>query len=70
MVTIREAWRRHRSDLKMTYYDPYDNDEVRMENRPGHIPECQFRELLKYWKSEKFKVKCSSESETSSLFFS
>ncbi|WMV30215.1 hypothetical protein MTR67_023600 [Solanum verrucosum] len=57
MVTIREAWRRHRSDLKMTYYDPYDNDEVRMENRPGHIPECQFRELLKYWKSEKFKVK-------------
>ncbi|KAH0642275.1 hypothetical protein KY290_035532 [Solanum tuberosum] len=55
MVTIREAWRRHRSDLKMTYYDPYDNDEVRMENRPGHIPECQFRELLKYWKFEKFK---------------
>ncbi|KAH0722326.1 hypothetical protein KY290_005007 [Solanum tuberosum] len=55
MVTIREAWRRHRSDLKMTYYDPYDNDEVRMENRPGHILECQFRELLKYWKSEKSK---------------
>ncbi|KAH0757761.1 hypothetical protein KY290_021254 [Solanum tuberosum] len=23
--------------------------------KPGHIPECQFRELLKYWKYEKFK---------------
>ncbi|KAH0712203.1 hypothetical protein KY289_008162 [Solanum tuberosum] len=41
MVTIREVWRRHRSDLKMTYYDPYDNDEVRMAKRLGHIPECQ-----------------------------
>ncbi|KAL3347867.1 hypothetical protein AABB24_021488 [Solanum stoloniferum] len=54
-VTIQEAWRRHRSDLKMTYYDPYDNDEVQMAKRPGHIQECQFRELLKYWKFEKFK---------------
>ncbi|KAG5568738.1 hypothetical protein H5410_064252 [Solanum commersonii] len=40
MVTIREACRRNRSDLKMTYYDPYDNDDVRMTKRPGHIPEC------------------------------
>nr|XP_025888684.1 uncharacterized protein LOC101265957 [Solanum lycopersicum] len=55
MVTIRDAWRRHRSDLKLNYYDPYDNDAVRMAKKPGHIPECQFRELLKYWNSEKFK---------------
>ncbi|XP_027767907.1 uncharacterized protein LOC107001163 [Solanum pennellii] len=55
MVTIRDAWRRHRSDLKMNYSDPYDTDAVRMEKKPGHIPECQFRELLKYWNSEKFK---------------
>nr|XP_010321274.1 uncharacterized protein LOC104647545 [Solanum lycopersicum] len=26
-----------------------------MAKKPGHIPECQFRELLKYWNSEKFK---------------
>ncbi|KAH0762309.1 hypothetical protein KY290_018382 [Solanum tuberosum] len=56
LVTIREAWRRHRSGLKINYYDPYDNDEVQMAKKPSHIPECQFRELLKYWKSEKFKV--------------
>ncbi|KAH0634059.1 hypothetical protein KY284_036845 [Solanum tuberosum] len=55
LVTIREAWRRHRRDLKINYYDPYDNDEIRMAKKPGHIPECQYRELLKYWKSEKFK---------------
>ncbi|XP_049411172.1 uncharacterized protein LOC125874341 [Solanum stenotomum] len=55
LVTIREAWRRHRRDLKINYYDPYDNDEIRMAKKPGHIPKCQYRELLKYWKSEKFK---------------
>ncbi|KAG5585852.1 hypothetical protein H5410_046286 [Solanum commersonii] len=27
LVTIREAWRRHRSDLKINYYDLYDNDD-------------------------------------------
>ncbi|KAG5611195.1 hypothetical protein H5410_022476 [Solanum commersonii] len=37
MVTIREAWRRNRSDLKMTYYDPYDNDDVRMTKRPDYV---------------------------------
>ncbi|KAG5574106.1 hypothetical protein H5410_063872 [Solanum commersonii] len=52
-----KAWRRHRSDLKINYYDPYDNDEIRMAKKPGHIPECQFGELLKYWKFEKFKEK-------------
>ncbi|KAL3365832.1 hypothetical protein AABB24_010785 [Solanum stoloniferum] len=57
LVTIREAWRRHRRDLKINYYDPYDNDEIRMAKNPGHIPECQYRELFKYWKSEKFKEK-------------
>uniref|UniRef100_A0A3Q7JBB7 Uncharacterized protein n=1 Tax=Solanum lycopersicum TaxID=4081 RepID=A0A3Q7JBB7_SOLLC len=55
MVKIRDAWRRHRSNLKLNYYDPYDNDTIRMAKKPGHIPECQFRELLKYWNSEKFK---------------
>ncbi|KAH0725285.1 hypothetical protein KY284_001150 [Solanum tuberosum] len=55
LVTIREAWRRHRSDLKINYYDPYNNDEIRMAKKPGHIPKYQFRELLNYWKSEKFK---------------
>ncbi|KAG5576583.1 hypothetical protein H5410_056717 [Solanum commersonii] len=41
----------------MTYYDPYDNDEVRMAKRLGHIPECQFRELLNYWKNSRRKIR-------------
>ncbi|KAH0642000.1 hypothetical protein KY290_033605 [Solanum tuberosum] len=40
LVTILEAWRRHRCDLKINYYDPYDNDEIRMAKKLGHIPEC------------------------------
>ncbi|WMV29400.1 hypothetical protein MTR67_022785, partial [Solanum verrucosum] len=48
LVTIREAWKRHRTDLKINYYDPYNNDEIQMAKKPGHIPKCQFRELLKY----------------------
>ncbi|KAH0679225.1 hypothetical protein KY284_020310 [Solanum tuberosum] len=55
LVTIREAWRWHRTKLKINYYDLYDNDEIGMAKKPGHVLECQFRELLKYWKSEKFK---------------
>lgn len=34
LVTIQEAWRSHRSELKRTYYDAYDSDEVRMEKKP------------------------------------
>ncbi|XP_015088578.1 uncharacterized protein LOC107031652 isoform X1 [Solanum pennellii] len=30
LTTIRDDWRRHRSELKINYYDPYDNDEIRM----------------------------------------
>uniref|UniRef100_A0A3Q7H9P0 Uncharacterized protein n=1 Tax=Solanum lycopersicum TaxID=4081 RepID=A0A3Q7H9P0_SOLLC len=26
-----------------------------MAKKPCHIPECQFRELIRYWNSEKFK---------------
>uniref|UniRef100_A0A3Q7J5W4 Uncharacterized protein n=1 Tax=Solanum lycopersicum TaxID=4081 RepID=A0A3Q7J5W4_SOLLC len=57
LVTIRDAWRRYKSDLKTKYYDAYDNDEIRMAKKSGHILECQFRDLLKYWKSKKFKEK-------------
>lgn len=63
LVTIREAWRGHRSGLKINYYDPYDNDVVQMAKKPSHIPECQFRELLKYWKSEKFKRMCETNTK-------
>ncbi|KAK6778126.1 hypothetical protein RDI58_024844 [Solanum bulbocastanum] len=39
-----------------------------MAKKPGHIPKCQFREFLKYWKSEKFKVTCISESQVDKFF--
>ncbi|KAG5628899.1 hypothetical protein H5410_000616 [Solanum commersonii] len=72
MDTKKDLWdytkRRHRHDLKINYYDSYDNDEIRMAKKPGHIPECQYRELLKYWKFEKFKEKEKESVSAKELF--
>nr|XP_016457726.1 PREDICTED: uncharacterized protein LOC107781523 isoform X3 [Nicotiana tabacum] len=55
LFSIGNAWRRHKSQLKKDYYDGYPNDEVRKARRPDYIPEYQFKELLKYWSSDKLK---------------
>ncbi|XP_016483957.1 uncharacterized protein LOC107804559 [Nicotiana tabacum] len=53
LFSIGSAWRRHKNQLKKYYYDAYQNDEVRMTKRPDYITEYQFKELLKYWSSDK-----------------
>ncbi|KAF3661717.1 putative dolichyl-diphosphooligosaccharide--protein glycosyltransferase subunit 4B-like [Capsicum annuum] len=53
---IRESWRKNKSDLKRDHYDPWENDEIQLKKRPKSVPECQFKELLVYWKSEKFQA--------------
>ncbi|XP_060209187.1 uncharacterized protein LOC132636365 isoform X2 [Lycium barbarum] len=50
---IQNAWRRRKRDLKKIHFEPYANDEIRMEKRPDDVPASQFKELLKYWNSEK-----------------
>ncbi|KAF3642833.1 putative cell number regulator 2-like [Capsicum annuum] len=52
---IRESWRKNRRELKRDHYDQWENDEVRLLKRPKSVPECQFTELLVYWKSKKFQ---------------
>ncbi|XP_060175222.1 uncharacterized protein LOC132605956 isoform X2 [Lycium barbarum] len=49
---IQGAWRRRKHDLKIDHFDPYANDEIRMEKRPDDVPTSQFKELLKYWNSK------------------
>ncbi|KAH0741398.1 hypothetical protein KY290_034441 [Solanum tuberosum] len=55
LKTIQEAWRRRKFDLKTHHFDAYANDQIRMEKKPDDVPTSQFKELLKYWNSEKFQ---------------
>nr|XP_009765526.1 PREDICTED: uncharacterized protein LOC104217068 isoform X2 [Nicotiana sylvestris] len=55
LFSIGNAWRRHKSQLEKDHYDAYQNDEVQMAKRPDYIPEYQFKELLKYWSSDKLQ---------------
>ncbi|KAM3301529.1 hypothetical protein P3S67_016031 [Capsicum chacoense] len=60
---IRESWRKNKSDLKRGHYDPWENDEIQLKKRPESVPECQFEELLVYWKSEKFQKMSETDKE-------
>ncbi|XP_049414598.1 uncharacterized protein LOC125877309 [Solanum stenotomum] len=60
---IQEAWRRHKFDLKTHHFDAYANDQIRMEKKPDDVPTSQFKELLKYWNSEKFQKMSKANSE-------
>ncbi|KAM3395279.1 hypothetical protein P3S68_004284 [Capsicum galapagoense] len=60
---IRESWRKNKSDLKRDHYNPWENDEIQLKKRPESVPECQFKELLVYWKSEKFQKMSETDKE-------
>ncbi|XP_009606777.1 uncharacterized protein [Nicotiana tomentosiformis] len=51
--TIQNAWRRYKSQLKKDHYEAYENDELRMAKRPKNVLESEFKDLLKYWNSDK-----------------
>ncbi|KAH0764731.1 hypothetical protein KY285_000602 [Solanum tuberosum] len=55
LEVIGSAWRRHKFDLKKLCYKPCTSHEVLMAKRPPYVPECQLKELLKYWDSDKHK---------------
>ncbi|KAG5574134.1 hypothetical protein H5410_063900 [Solanum commersonii] len=52
---IRNARRKYRNDLYENHYKAYNNDDLRMANKPKDVSEFDFKDLLKYWDSEKFK---------------
>ncbi|MED6222313.1 hypothetical protein PIB30_063170 [Stylosanthes scabra] len=47
--TIRDAWKRFKTKLKQKHFDPYDNYDDMVKNRPLRVPEDQFVKLLLYW---------------------
>ncbi|XP_016475258.1 uncharacterized protein LOC107796950 isoform X2 [Nicotiana tabacum] len=61
--SVCSAWRKYKSQLKTTHFTTYDNDELRMENRPVDIPESHFKDLLKYWNSDPHKKMSETNTE-------
>ncbi|XP_016436071.1 uncharacterized protein LOC107762232 isoform X3 [Nicotiana tabacum] len=69
--SVCSAWRKYKSQFKTTHFTTYENDELRMENRPVDIPKSHFKDLLKYWNSDPHKaemerIQSTQESEDGS----
>ncbi|XP_070038332.1 uncharacterized protein [Nicotiana tomentosiformis] len=56
LESVQAAWRKHKSILKNEYFDAYANDKTRMQHIPEDVPASQFKELLRYWNSQKLQV--------------
>ncbi|KAG5631174.1 hypothetical protein H5410_002891 [Solanum commersonii] len=54
---IKNARRKYKNDLYHKHYKAYDNDDLQMANKPKDVSESDFKDLLKYWNSEKFRLK-------------
>ncbi|XP_019240632.1 PREDICTED: uncharacterized protein LOC109220628, partial [Nicotiana attenuata] len=61
--SIQNAWRKYKNQLLNDHYKAYENDELRMENRPVDVPESQFRDLLNYWNSSAYKKMSQTNTE-------
>ncbi|XP_049381310.1 uncharacterized protein LOC125845847 [Solanum stenotomum] len=55
LEVIESAWRRHKFELKKLCYKSCASEETKMAKRPPYVPECQLKELIKYWDCDKHK---------------
>ncbi|XP_070031074.1 uncharacterized protein [Nicotiana tomentosiformis] len=46
--SICTAWRKYKSQLKKKHFEAYENDDLRMENRPIDVQVSHFKDLLEY----------------------
>ncbi|XP_019256819.1 PREDICTED: uncharacterized protein LOC109235239 [Nicotiana attenuata] len=63
MTGLRDAWRRHKRNIKMKYFNKNATDEDMLQNHPNEIPEVQFRQLIEYWKDSDVQAMCQLNSE-------
>ncbi|MED6215292.1 hypothetical protein PIB30_112114, partial [Stylosanthes scabra] len=56
--TIRDAWKRFKGKLKHNHFEPYDNFEDMLKNRPLRVPEDQFIKLILYWSHPTIQAIC------------
>ena len=54
--TIHSSWKTYKSRTKAGHFTAYENDEMRLANRPDDIPLETFKMLLEYWNDESVKV--------------
>ncbi|TMW81370.1 hypothetical protein EJD97_010036, partial [Solanum chilense] len=47
----------YKNELYRKHYKSYDNDDLRMANKPKDVSKSDFKDFFKYWASEKFKVR-------------
>ncbi|KAH7654254.1 putative transposase Ptta/En/Spm plant protein [Dioscorea alata] len=55
LATIGDDWRVYKCRVKKEHYYKYNTDKMRILNRPQHIGEEKFKELLNYWNSTNAK---------------
>uniref|UniRef100_A0ACD5UEM3 Uncharacterized protein n=1 Tax=Avena sativa TaxID=4498 RepID=A0ACD5UEM3_AVESA len=56
MTFIRNKRRVWKSQLKRKYYDSHTTEEERLADRDPRVPKEQWRVLVAYWNTEKFKA--------------
>lgn len=54
--SIHALWKGYKCRIKAAHYTAFDNDELRLENRPDEIPLEVFKMLLEYWNDETVQV--------------
>ncbi|KAG5629889.1 hypothetical protein H5410_001606, partial [Solanum commersonii] len=56
LEVIGSTWRRHKFELKKLCYKSCASEETKIAKRPPYVPECQLKELIKYWDCDKHKL--------------
>ncbi|XP_019236295.1 PREDICTED: uncharacterized protein LOC109216585 [Nicotiana attenuata] len=63
MTGLRDAWKRHKKNIKKKYFDKNATIDEMLQNRPIEIPEVQFCQLIEYWDDEDVQAMCQLNSE-------
>ncbi|OIT34100.1 hypothetical protein A4A49_17314 [Nicotiana attenuata] len=59
MTSLRDAWKRHKRNIKKKYFDKNATIDEMLQNRPNEIPEVQFGQLIEYWDDR--NVQCATK---------
>ncbi|KAK1402365.1 hypothetical protein POM88_001970 [Heracleum sosnowskyi] len=60
--SIHASSRGYKGRIKEAHFTAFDNDEMRLENRPDDIPLESFKMLLEYWNDETVQEKAKKNS--------
>ncbi|MED6111827.1 hypothetical protein PIB30_055952 [Stylosanthes scabra] len=50
------AWKKYKGQIKLLHFTKYKTKKQMMRNRPLHIPDVQFRKLIRYWRLPEIKA--------------